>query len=143
LVGVDLNESSLEDAIVLMKGWTNLAGLPINMMPKTLLVPQGLAFAASRMLKSAYRVNTPNNDVNAIVEDKYIPGGYMVCNYLTDPTNWFLLTDEPNGLKFFMRSPVELDFIEDTFTQTVTSVAYERYAFGTSTWMAAVIGQGI
>ena len=139
---VDLSEAAVEDAISIIKGWTNVAGLPINMMPQCVLTSQNLAFTAARIFKSQYRTNTPNNDINAIYHDKYMPRGYMISQFITSPDNWFILTDEPNGFKYFLREPLEIDYITDVTTQTLTNVALERYAFGCSNWRAAFCAQG-
>ena len=139
---VDLSEAAVEDAITIIKGWTNVAGLPINMMPQCVLTSQALAFTAARIFKSEYKNDTPNNAISAIYHDKYMPRGYMVSQFISDPQAWTILTNEPNGFKYFLREPLEMDFIEDTFTQTLTNVAFERYAFGCSNWRAAFCAHG-
>lgn len=139
---VDISEASVEDAITIIKGWTNVAGLPINMMPQCVLTSQALAFTSARIFKSEYQNNTPNNAISAIYHDKYMPRGYMVSQFISNPADWFILTDEPNGFKYFLREPLEMDFIEDTLTQTLTNVAFERYAFGCSNWRAAFCARG-
>lgn len=139
---VDLSEAAVEDAITIIKGWTNVAGLPINMMPQRVVVPTALGFTAARIFKSEYRTNTPNNDINAIVHDKYMPMGYMTSQFITNPQAWFILTDEPNGFKYFLREALEIDYITDPVTQTLTNVALERYAFGNSNWRSVFGAQG-
>jgi hypothetical protein len=134
--GVGLNESSLEDAITIIKSWTNVAGLRINMSPVKLLVPQAGAFQASRILNSQYRTGTTNNDINAIVHDKYLPGGFIVNQFILNPNFWGILTDEANGFKYFQRSKVDIDFITDPNTDNVTVRAIERYAMNFSNWRA-------
>lgn len=134
--GVQFNESAVEDAITIIKGWRNVAGLQINLSSIKALVPQARAFDAARIFKSEYRTNTANNDINAIVHDKYMPGGYIVNQFLTSPQAWFLLTDEPNGFKYYLRENLDIDFITDIVTDDVTVRAIERYAFGCSNWRA-------
>lgn len=131
-VNVDFSEASVEAAITAIKGWTNQAGLPINMMPQRVLVPQALAFQATRIFRSEFTPGSPNNAVNALVYDKYLPHGPLVSQFLTNPKAWFILTDEPNGFKYYMREPLEIDFIQDPTVMSVTTVALERYAFGCS-----------
>lgn len=136
--GVQFNESSVEDAITLIKSWTNVAGLKINLNSVKALVPQSRAFDAARIFKSEFRTGTANNDINAIVHDKYMPGGYLVNPFLTNPYAWYILTDEENGFKYFQRENLDLDFITDVNTDNVSIRALERYAFGCSNWRAIV-----
>lgn len=140
---VGLNEQSLEEAITIIKGWTNYAGLKINTNTIKLLVPQALAFTASRLLNSQYRVGTNNNDISALVHDKYMPGGYTVNQFILNPNAWFILTDNPNGFKYFSRTKVDVDFITDPNTDNVTVRAFERYAMGLSNWRAGFGSIGI
>tara|TARA_R110000868_G_scaffold103473_1_gene284924 strand:- start:7553 stop:8461 length:909 start_codon:yes stop_codon:yes gene_type:complete len=139
---VGLTESALEEAITIMKQWKNLAGLNINTSPKSLLVPPRLGFQAARILKSSFRTGTANNDINAIVHDKYLPGGYIINPFLTSPYNWFILTDEPNGFKMFQRTNLDIDFIMDPVTDNTTVRAVERYSFGCSNWRGTFGAQG-
>lgn len=134
--GVQFNEASVEDAITLIKSWANVAGLRINLNSIKALVPQSRAFDAARIFKSEFRTGTANNDINAIVHDKYMPGGYIVNQFITNPTYWFILTDEPNGFKYYLRENLDIDFITDVVTDNVTVRAIERYAFGCSNWRA-------
>lgn len=140
--GVQLNEAALEDAITLIKSWSNVAGLKINLNSIKLLVPQSRAFDAARILKSEYRTGTGNNDINAIVHDKYMPGGYIVNQFITNPNYWFILTDEPNGFKYYLRESLDIDFITDVTTDNMTVRAIERYSFGCSNWRAVFGSQG-
>lgn len=140
--GVQFNEAAIEDAITLIKSWSNLAGLKINLNSIKALVPQSRAFDAARIFKSEFRTNTANNDINAIVHDKYMPGGYIVNQFINNPNYWFILTDEPNGFKYYLRENLDLDFITDVITDNVTVRAIERYAFGCSNWRAVFGSQG-
>jgi phage major head subunit gpT-like protein len=140
---VGLSNGSLEEAIIIMKSWKNLAGLPINTSPVKLLVPPSLQFTAARILKSSFDPGTANNAINPLVHDKYFPGGYIINPYLTNPYNYFILTDEPQGFKMYQRSPLDIDFITDVGTTDNTIVrAVERYSFGCSNWRAVFGGQG-
>lgn len=134
--GVQFNESAVEDAITMIKSWQNLAGLQINLSSVKALVPQSRAFDAARIFKSEYRTQTANNDINAIVHDKYMPGGYIINQFITNPNYWFILTDEPNGFKYYLRESLDIDFITDVMTDNVSVRAIERYAFGCSNWRA-------
>jgi phage major head subunit gpT-like protein len=103
----DLNETSLENAVIQIAAWTDERGLLIAAKPKKLVVPPALQFVATRLLETELRVGTADNDINAIKNNGSIPGGYTVNNFLTDTNAWFLLTDVPNGLKHFVRTPSE------------------------------------
>ena len=102
----DLNETSLENAIIQISNWTDERGLLVAARPKKLIIPADLTFVATRLLKSENRVATSDNDINAIKSDGAIPGGDSVNHFLTDTNAWFLTTDIPNGLKHFVRAPM-------------------------------------
>ena len=130
--GADLNETSLENAVIQIAGWTDERGLLIAAKPKKLVVPPALQFVATRLLETELRVGTADNDINAIKNNGSIPGGYSVNNYLTDTNAWFLLTDVPNGLKHFIRTPMSTGMDGDFDTGNVRYKARERYSFGVS-----------
>lgn len=140
--GVGFTESAVEDAITMIKSWYDLAGLQINLSSVKALVPQSRAFDAARIFKSEYRTQTANNDINAIVHDKYMPGGYIVNQFITNPNYWFILTDEQHGFKYYLRENLDIDFITDVVTDNVTVRALERYSFGCSNWRAVFGSQG-
>jgi len=137
-----LNESSLQDTITLMKGWKNVGGLQINTNARKLKVSQYNAYNASKLLNSAYSPASGINAINSIVHDKYIPGGFIVNQFILRPTFWAVLTDEPNGFKYFKKQGLEIDFLTDTSTRNVTVVADERYVFGYSNFRGAIINVG-
>lgn len=128
----DLNETSLEAAVIQIAGWTDERGLLIAAKPKKLVVPPALQFVASRLLETEKRVGTADNDINAIVSNGVIPGGYTVNHYLTDPNAFFLTTDIPNGLKHFIRAPISNDMQGDFETGNLRYRSRERYSFGVS-----------
>jgi hypothetical protein len=128
----DLNETSLENAVIQIAAWTDERGLLIAAKPKKLVVPPALQFVATRLLETELRVGTADNDINAIKNNGSIPGGYTVNNFLTDTNAWFLLTDVPNGLKHFVRSPLTNSMDGDFDTGNVRYKARERYSFGVS-----------
>jgi len=128
----DLNETSLENAVIQIAAWTDERGLLIAAKPKKLVVPPALQFVATRLLETELRVGTADNDINAIKNNGSIPGGYTVNNFLTDTNAWFLLTDVPNGLKHFVRSPLSNSMDGDFDTGNVRYKARERYSFGVS-----------
>jgi hypothetical protein len=130
--GADLNETSLENAVIQIAGWTDERGLLIAAKPKKLVVPPALQFVATRLLETELRTATADNDINAIKNNGSIPGGYTVNNYLTDTNAWFLLTDVPNGLKHFVRTPMSTGMDGDFDTGNVRYKARERYSFGVS-----------
>ena len=128
----DLNETSLEDAVIQIGKWTDERGLKIAARPKKLIVPSDLQFVATRLLKSDYRVGTADNDVNAIKTNGVIPEGYAVNHYLTDTNAFFIITDVPDGMKHFVRAPMTTNMDGDFDTGNVRYKARERYSFGVS-----------
>jgi hypothetical protein len=128
----DLNETSLENAVIQIAGWTDERGLLIAAKPVKLVVPPALMFVATRLLETELRVGTNDNDINAIKNNGSIPGGYTVNHYLTDTNAWFLTTDVPNGLKHFVRVPLQNSMDGDFDTGNVRYKARERYSFGWS-----------
>jgi hypothetical protein len=128
----DLNETSLENAVIQIAQWTDERGLLIAAKPKKLIIPVQLQFVATRLLETELRVGTNDNDVNAIKNNGSIPGGYTVNNYLTDTNAWFLTTDVPNGMKHFVRTPLSNSMDGDFDTGNVRYKSRERYSFGWS-----------
>jgi len=131
-VGTDLNETSLEAAVIQISAWTDERGLLIAAKPKKLVIPPALQFVATRLLDTELRVSTADNDINAIKSNGSIPGGYSVNHYLTDTNAWFLMTDVPNGLKHFVRSAMQTSMDADFDTGNSRYKARERYSFGVS-----------
>jgi len=131
-VGADLNETSLEAAVIQIAGWTDERGLLIAAKPRKLIVPPQLQFVATRILETEQRVGTADNDINALKNNGSIPEGYAVNHWLTDPNAWFLTTDVPNGLKHFVRAPMKTGMDMDFDTGNSRYKARERYSFGVS-----------
>jgi len=128
----DLNETSLEAAVIQIAGWTDERGLLIAAKPRKLVVPPSLMFVATRLLETELRVSTADNDINALKSNGSIPEGYTVNHFLTDTDAWFLTTDVPNGLKHFVRTPMSTGMDGDFDTGNVRYKARERYSFGWS-----------
>jgi phage major head subunit gpT-like protein len=128
----DLNETSLEAAVIQIAGWTDERGLLIAAKPRKLVVPPALQFVATRLLETELRVATADNDVNALKSMNSIPEGFTINHYLTDTNAWFLLTDVPNGLKHFVRTPMQTGMDADFDTGNARYKARERYSFGVS-----------
>ena len=128
----DLNETSLENAVIQIAAWTDERGLLIAAKPKKLIVPPALQFVATRLLETKLRVGTNNNDINAIENNGSIPEGYTINHFLTAPNAWFLLTDVPNGMKHFERTPLQNSMDGDFDTGNVRYKSRERYSFGWS-----------
>ena len=128
----DLNETSLEAAVIQISLWTDERGLLIASKPKKLVVPPSLQFVATRLLETELRVGTADNDINAIKNNGSISGGYTVNHYLTDTNAWFLCTDVPNGMKHFIRTPLANSMDGDFDTGNVRYKSRERYSFGWS-----------
>ena len=130
--GADLNETSLEAAVIQIAAWTDERGLLIAAKPRKLIVPPALQFVATRLLETSLRVGTTDNDINALKNNGSIPEGYTVNHWLTDTNAWFLTTDVPNGLKHFVRTPMSTSMDGDFDTGNTRYKARERYSFGVS-----------
>jgi hypothetical protein len=131
-VMTDLNETALEAAVIQIAAWTDERGLLIAAKPRKLIIPPSLQFVATRLLQTEQRVGTADNDINALKTNGSIPEGYAVNHWLTDPDAWFLTTDVPNGLKHFVRTPMQTGMDGDFDTGNVRYKARERYSFGWS-----------
>ena len=131
-VQVDLNETSLEAAVIQIAAWTDERGLLIAAKPQKLVIPPALMFVADRLLKTEGRVGTADNDINALKQMGSIPGGSTVNNFLTDTNAWFICTDVPNGMKHFVRTAMSTAMDGDFDTGNVRYKARERYSFGWS-----------
>ena len=130
----DLNETSLEQALIDIAGMKDERGMKISLNGMKLIIPVNLQFTAERLMKSSQRVSTGDNDINAVKSMGMIPQGYVVNNYLTDTDAWFIKTDAPNGMKHFQRTPVSTKMEGDFDTGNVRYKARERYSFGWSDW---------
>ena len=130
--GVDLNETSIENATIQIAAWVDERNLLIAAKPVKLVIPPALMFVAKRLLDTELRVGTADNDINALKQMGTVSGGYTVNHFLTDPNAWFLTTDVPNGLKHFERSPLATSMDGDFDTGNVRYKARERYSFGWS-----------
>jgi hypothetical protein len=128
----DLNETSLENAVIQIAAWTDERGLLIAAKPRKLIVPPSLQFVATRLLETELQVDTANNNINAIKSNGSIPEGYTINHFLTDVNAWFLTTDVPNGMKYFIRTPMATSMDGDFDTGNVRYKARERYSFGWS-----------
>lgn len=141
-VQADLNETSLQDAIVGVQRFKDAAGKRIMIKQQKLIVPTPLQWQAERLLKSEFRTATANNDVNAIYTTGAVPKGYRVNQFLTDDDAWFLLTDAPNGFKHYEREAMETDVYTDFDTDNLKAKALERYSFGCTDFRAGWGSQG-
>jgi hypothetical protein len=130
--GVDLNETSLENAVIQIAAWTDERGLLIAAKPRKMIVPPALQFVATRLLETNLRVGTADNDINAIKNNGSIPEGYAINHFLTDSNAWFLCTDVPNGMKHFERTALNNSMDGDFDTGNVRYKSRERYSFGWS-----------
>ena len=130
--GADLNETSLEQAVIDIAAFVDERGLLIAARPRKLIIPPALMFVATRILQSELRVATADNDTNALRSNGSIPEGYSVNHYLTDADAFFLTTDVPNGMKMFVRTPMSTAMDGDFNTGNVRYKARERYSFGVS-----------
>ncbi len=140
---VDLNETSLEAAIIGIGKWTDERGLKIASRPTKLLIPSDLQFVAERLMATDMRVGTSDNDINALKSTSAVSGGYMVNHYFTDVDAWFLGTDIPNGFKHFVRVPMKTSMEGDFETGNVRYKGRERYSFGYSDPLAYYGSPGV
>lgn len=129
-VGSDLNEATLENAVIQIGSWVDERGLIIGQKPRKLIIPLGLSFIADRLLNTPYRTATSDNDISVIYKNAVIPGGFAVNHYLTDQDAWFIKTDVPDGLKMFQRIPLQKTDEGDFNTGNKKFKARERYAVG-------------
>lgn len=141
-VQADLNEASLESMINLIGKARDVAGLLTKVVAQKLIVPIELQFTASRLLNSQFRTGTPNNDINAIYFGDYMPKGYVVNHFLTNPASWYILTDAPNGMKYWEREAIETDVYTDFDNKNLKTSALERYSFGVSNFRAMYASSG-
>jgi len=128
----DLNETSLEAAVIQMAAWVDDRGLLIAAQPKLLVIPPALTFVAARLLDSALRPGTSDNDTNVFFNNGVIPQGSYVNHFLLDPDAWFVTTDIPDGLKHFNRVPLKTATEGDFDTGNLRYKSRERYSFGWS-----------
>ena len=128
----DLNETSLEQALIDIAAMTDERGLKIAAKGTKMIIPSALQFTAERLMKSQGRTGTADNDINAVGSMGMIPQGYVVNHYLTDTDAFFIKTDVPNGLKMFVRAPIKTAMEGDFETGNVRYKARERYSFGFS-----------
>jgi len=130
----DLNETSLEAALIEIAQMKDERGLKIALRGMKLILPVNLQFVAERLLNSAGRVGTADNDINAIKSMGMVPQGYVINNFLVDTDAWYVKTDAPNGMKHFTRAPIRTAMEGDFDTGNVRYKARERYSFGWSDW---------
>ena len=128
----DLNETSLEQAMIDIAALTDERGLKIAARATRMIIPSALQFTAERLMKSQQRVGTSDNDINALASMGMVPGGYSINHFLTDPDAFFLITDVPNGMKHLERAPLTTKMEGDFDTGNVRYKARERYVFGVS-----------
>jgi len=138
----DLNETSLEQSLIDVAAMTDERGLKIAARGMKLIVPPANQFNAERLLKSQGRVGTADNDINAVKSLGMVPQGYVVNNFLTDTDSWYLITDVPNGMKYFERTPIKTAMEGDFDTGNVRYKARERYSFGVSDYRGIYGVQG-
>jgi len=138
----DLNETSLEQSLVDIAAMTDERGLKIAARGMKMIVPSANQFNAERLMKSQGRTSTADNDINAIVSMGMVPQGYRVNNFLTDADSWYVITDVPNGMKYFERTPIKTAMEGDFDTGNVRYKARERYRFGVSDYRGIFGVQG-
>jgi hypothetical protein len=138
----DLNETSLEQSLIDIAAFTDERGLKIAAKGMKMVIPSELQFTAERLMKSSNRVGTADNDINALKSMGMIPQGYVVNNYLTDPNAFYIITDVPNGMKYFVRSPISTKMEGDFDTGNVRYKARERYSFGVSDFRGIFASEG-
>ena len=138
----DLSETSLEQALIDIAAMKDERGLKIAARGMKMIIPSALQFTAERIMKTAQRVGTADNDINAVKSLGMVPQGYAVNNFLTDTDAWFIKTDVPNGLKHMVRSPIKTAMEGDFDTGNMRYKARERYSFGWSDWRGIFGSEG-
>lgn len=138
-VQAELNEASLQDAIVGVRRFKDAAGLRVLVKGRKVIIPPELMFTAERLFKTDQRVGTADNDISAFKSRGDVPMGYAVNDFLTNLKSWHLLTDCPDGLKYFQRDPLEIDMYTDFDTDSLKVKGTERYSFGWSNFRSAWI----
>jgi hypothetical protein len=138
----DLNETSLEQCLIDIAAMTDERGLKIAAKGMKMIIPSELQFTAERLMKSANRVGTADNDINAIRSMGMLPQGYVVNNFLTDTDAFYIITDVPNGMKYFERAPISTKMEGDFDTGNVRYKARERYSFGVSDFRGIFASEG-
>ena len=138
----DLNETSLEQSLIDIAAMTDERGLKIAARGVKMIIPSELQFTAERLMKSQGRVGTADNDVNAIASMGMVPQGYRVNNFLTDPDAFYIITDVPNGMKYFDRAAIKTAMEGDFDTGNVRYKARERYSFGVSDYRGIFASPG-
>lgn len=138
----DLNETSLEQAVIDIAAYTDQRGLKIAARPVRLIIPSELQFVATRILDTELRAGTADNDINALRTNGAIPEGYRINHFLTDNDAWFVITDVPNGMKGFTRTPMQTSMDGDFDTGNVRYKCRERYSFGVSDPLGIYGSQG-
>ena len=138
----DLNETSLEQSLIDIAAMTDERGLKIAAKGMKMIIPSALQFTADRLMKSAGRVGTADNDINAIKSMGMVPQGYVVNNFLTDTDAFYIITDVPNGMKYFDRAPITTKMEGDFDTGNVRYKARERYSFGVSDFRGIFASEG-
>jgi len=141
-VAADLNETSLEQSLIDIAAFTDERGLKVAAKGMKMIIPSELQFTAERLMKTDQRVGTADNDINAIRSMGMVPQGYSVNNFLTDPDAFYLITDVPNGMKYFDRSPIKTSMEGDFDTGNVRYKARERYSFGVSDFRGIFASEG-
>ena len=141
-VAADLNETSLEQSLIDIAAMTDERGLKIAARGVKMIVPSELQFTAERLMKTQGRTATADNDINAIASMGMVPQGYRVNNFLTDTDAFYIITDVPNGMKYFERSPIKTAMEGDFDTGNVRYKARERYSFGVSDYRGIFASPG-
>jgi len=132
VVQAELNETSLQDALIAVRRFKDAAGLRVLIRAETMVIPPELQFVASRLMSSELRVGTADNDINAVRKLSFLNGGYKINDFLTNTKSWFIRTDVKKSLRHFKRDPVESDMFVDFTTDNLLVKATERYSFGWS-----------
>ena len=128
----DLNETSLENALIDISGFVDERGLRVSVRGTKLIIPSNLQFIADRILESTLRPGTADNDINAVRNMGMLPEGYVVNHYLLDTDAFFIKTDAPRGFLHFERMPMSTKMEGDFDTGNMRFKARERYSFGFS-----------
>lgn len=138
----DLNETSLENALVQIQQFQDVAGLRVMVQPRKMIVPPALQWTANRILNSQFRTGTGNNDISATYNVQAVPDGYKVNQFLTDNSAWFIMTNAQNGFKYYDREPYETSVFQDFATDNLLAKSIARFSFGVSNFRSSFGSSG-
>jgi hypothetical protein len=128
----DLSFTAIQQAIQTFYRMIDGRGIPVTVRPKFLAIAPENTFIAREILGSAGKPYTTDNEPNSLLAENL---QYIVMNYFTSPSAWFLLADkEGHQLKFYDRVPVQAQTDDDFITQVLIFLSTQRFSAGATSW---------